>query len=75
MLDAVGNGDGVVGIVLRKDNTAAAILGDGEVVSFVGGHVCFAVHIYHISEVADARCVNQVDTIVNGDSSYNCMAI
>ena len=77
VLDAVGNGNGVVGIVLRYDNTAVAVLGDGEVVDLVGGHVGLGliinVHIGHA--LADARCVNHVDAIVNGDCTDNRMTI
>ena len=66
VLDAVGNGNVVVGIVLRYDNTAVAVLGDGEVVGLAVGHVGLVVHIYHIGEVPDARCVNHFDAVVDG---------
>ena len=59
------------------NDAAVAVLNDGEVVGLAFGHVglslVFNMHICHA--LADARCVNHFDAIINGDSSYNCMTI
>ena len=51
MLDAVGNGNGVVGVVLRGNDTMVSVLNNSEVVGLAGGHVGLAVHIDHAAEV------------------------
>ena len=62
----LGNG----GIDFLHDDSAVAVLNDGEVVALAGGYVgfCLAVHvlIHHVAEVRDARCVNLVDAVADG---------
>ena len=68
MFNVIGNGDGIVGIILRNDNSTVSVFGNSEVVRLAGGYVIFIMLIN--DALADARCVNQIDAIVNGNSTY-----